>query len=118
MLKRRQIRTRLRNGLDDGGPRLPALWQRAFAEDHLGKKNLQNAVKATIRKAGIAKAADCHTFRHPSATHLLENGSDIRTVQELLGDRDVSTTMIHTHVLNRPGLGIKSPVDPVAELTG
>jgi integron integrase len=78
---------------------------------HMGEKNLQNAVKEAIRRAGVAKAASCHTFRHSFATHLLEGGYDIRTVQELLGHKDVETTMIYTHVLNRPGLSVKSPVD-------
>jgi integrase len=78
---------------------------------HVSEKNLQNAVKLAIRAAGVKKAASCHTFRHSFATHLLESGYDIRTVQELLGHKNVATTMIYTHVLNRPGLNIRSPLD-------
>jgi len=78
---------------------------------HMHEKNLQNAVKQAIYATGVPKAASCHTFRHSFATHLLEAGYDIRTVQELLGHRDVSTTMIYTHVLNKPGLNVRSPLD-------
>jgi site-specific recombinase XerD len=78
---------------------------------HLHESVLQKAVKEAVQKAGVSKPASPHTFRHSFATHLLEDGYDIRTVQELLGHKDVSTTMIYTHVLNRGGKGVFSPAD-------
>ena len=78
---------------------------------HLYENYLTRGVKRAARAAGIVKPVSCHTLRQSFATHLLESGYDIRTVQELLGHRQVATTMIYTHVLNRGGLGVKSPLD-------
>jgi len=101
------------------------IWQYVFPSDrlsadprtlivrrhHLDESGLQKAVRAAARLAGISKPVSPHTFRHCFATHLLENGYDIRTVQELLGHKDVKTTMIYTHVMNRGALAVRSPLD-------
>lgn len=80
---------------------------------HLDEKNIQRAIKNAARKAGIEKPVSSHTLRHSFATHLLEQGYDIRTIQELLGHKDVKTTMIYTHVLNKGGRGVRSPLDGI-----
>ena len=78
---------------------------------HVSESSVQKAVKKAAKLAGINKRVTCHTFRHSFATHLLENGYDIRTVQELLGHKDVRTTMVYTHILNRGAMAVRSPLD-------
>ena len=85
--------------------------QRKEGRHHLHETVVQRAVTNAAKAAGIGKRVTCHTFRHSFATHLLERGHDIRTVQELLGHRDVSTTMIYTHVLRHGARGVRSPLD-------
>lgn len=85
---------------------------------HLHESVLQKAVSQAARTAGLTQRVTCHTFRHSFATHLMRSGSDIRTVQELMGHRDVRTTMIYLHVMNRGGLGVRSPLDWLGEVGG
>ncbi|MGH8010635.1 MAG: tyrosine-type recombinase/integrase [Candidatus Binatia bacterium] len=82
---------------------------------HLHESVLQRAVKEAARRAGLTKPASCHTFRHSFATHLLKDGYDVQTVQELLGHRDLATTMIYTHVVNRGWGAVRSPADRLWE---
>jgi len=87
----------------------------AIRRHHLHESQVQKAVKQARRKAGITKHGSCHTLRHSFATHPLENGYDIRTVQELLGHKDVKTTMIYTHVMNQGAMAVHSPLEQLVQ---
>ena len=102
---------KLTESLEKQIERIRLLHQQDCAEGFGNERSLQKRVKLATQLAGIEKRVNCHVLRHSFATHLLESGYDIRTVQELLGHADVSTTMIYTHVLNKGGMGVVSPID-------
>lgn len=122
-------RVQMPDALDRKYPNAPTdwRWQWAFPQEnrwtnpktgqqgrhHVHESIVQKAVTQAVRDAGLTKRATCHTFRHSFATHLLADRYDIRTVQELLGHKDVKTTMIYTHILNHGGKGVRSPADPL-----
>ena len=85
---------------------------------HIHETTIQKAVKLAVKQTGLTKQASCHSFRHSFATHLLESGTDIRTIQELSGHKDVSTTMIYTHVSTVGATGVRSPLDVLPEVVG
>lgn len=127
-------RVQMPDALDRKYPNAPAdwRWQWVFPQEnrwkniktgeegrhHIDESLVQKAVKNAVARSGLVKRATCHTFRHSFATHLLEGGYDIRTVQELLGHNDVKTTMIYTHVLNRGPAGVRSPFDALCGYYG
>ena len=115
MLCPASTRTRQSSGAGSGFSPQEKRWRNVKGGEegrhHTDESLVQKAVKDAVVRAGLIKRATCHTFRHSFATHLLEGGYDIRTVQELLGHKDVKTTMIYTHVLNRGPTGVRSPVD-------